>query len=45
MPIPGCFIETLLPPQEYADWQIEQACAVAHMLKRGKFVLTVQPAR
>lgn len=45
MQLPGVWIETLDKPQLYADWQIEQACAVAHMLKRGKFVLTVKPAR
>ena len=45
MPIPGVFIETLLPPQEYSDRQISLVCAIADALHRGKLVLCIPPER
>lgn len=45
MLIPGAAIETLQNPLYYADWQIEQACAIAHALHRGKLIVCIKPAR
>jgi hypothetical protein len=44
MPIPGTYIVTAVSPVHYAREQLEQACAVAHGLSRGRFVLMVPPA-
>jgi hypothetical protein len=43
--IPGVAIETLQNPARYAEWQIEQACAIAHALQRGKLIICIPPAR
>jgi hypothetical protein len=43
MPIPGVHIETLHNPVRYTQAQIEMVCTLAHMLKRGKFVLAEPP--
>lgn len=40
----GIHIETLENPSRYAPEQIERACQVAALLKRGKLVL-VEPPR
>jgi hypothetical protein len=45
MQIPGVHIETLHNPTRYTYAQIEQACAVAQLLNRGKLVLTDLPRR
>jgi hypothetical protein len=44
MPITGVHIETLHNPTRYSYAQIEQACSLAALLNRGKFVL-VEPPR
>ena len=44
MPFPGVRIETLHNPVRYTYAQIETACAVAKLLRRGKLVL-VEPPR
>ena len=44
MPLPGVHIETLHNPTHYTYAQIETACAVAELLRRGKLVL-VEPPR
>lgn len=36
-------VETIGPPHRYQWAQIQQACAIAQMLKRGKFVLVEAP--
>jgi hypothetical protein len=45
MQIPGAHLMTALDPALYSAAQIDQACAVAHLLRRGCFVLCVRPAR
>ena len=45
MPMPGVHIETLHDPTRYTHVQIEQACALAAMLNRGKLVLVEPPRR
>ena len=45
MQIPGVHIETLHNPTRYTFEQIERACALAAMLKRGKLVLVEPPRR
>jgi hypothetical protein len=45
MPIPEILIETAGNPLRYTYAQIEQACAIAQALGRGKFVLTEPPGR
>ena len=45
MQIPGVHIETLHNPVRYTYAQIEQACAIAQMLNRGKLVLVEPPRR
>ena len=45
MATPGVHIETLHEPTRYSNVQIETACAVAAMLKRGKLVLVEPPRR
>lgn len=45
LPIPGAHVETLHDPKRYTSAQIDLACAVAHLLKRGKFVLCEPPRR
>jgi len=45
MPMPGVHIETLHDPATYTSVQIERACQVAAMLKRGKLVLVEPPRR
>jgi hypothetical protein len=43
MPFPGVCIETLHNPVRYTYAQIETACAVAQLLRRGKLVLVESP--
>jgi hypothetical protein len=43
--IPGVHIETLHNPVRYTYQQIENACAIAQMLNRGKLVICIPPAR
>jgi hypothetical protein len=43
MPFPGVHIETLHNPARYTDAQIETACAVAELLRRGKLLLVEPP--
>ena len=45
MPIPGVHLETLQSPVRYTTAQLERACALAHLLKRGRFVLCEPPRR
>jgi hypothetical protein len=45
MAIPGVHIETLHNPVRYSPAQIDRACYIAHMLRRGKFVLCEPPQR
>jgi hypothetical protein len=45
MPMPGAHIETIHNPTRYTYAQIEQACAVAQLLARGKLVLVESPKR
>jgi hypothetical protein len=45
MQIPGVHIETLHNPVRYTSTQIEQACALAQMLNRGKLILIEPPRR
>ena len=45
MPMSGVHIETLDDPARYSSVQIDKACAVAAMLKRGKLVLVEPPRR
>ena len=45
MPLPGVHIETLQNPVRYTYAQIEQACAIAQLLGRGKLVLVEPPKR
>jgi hypothetical protein len=45
MAIPGAHIETLHNPVTYTSAQLDKACIVAHMLRRGKFVLCEPPQR
>jgi hypothetical protein len=44
MPLPGVHIETLHNPARYTYAQIETACAIAQLLRRGKLLL-VEPPR
>jgi hypothetical protein len=39
------YIETLLSPVRYTTAQIDRACAIAHQLQRGRFVLCEPPRR
>jgi hypothetical protein len=43
MPIPGVHIETLHNPARYTYAQIDRACALAHMLNRGRLLLLEPP--
>jgi hypothetical protein len=43
MQIVGVYIETLHNPGTYSEEQIEQACRIAALLARGKFVLVEPP--
>jgi hypothetical protein len=43
MQIVGVYIETLHNPVTYSEEQIEQACKIAALLGRGKFVLVEPP--
>jgi hypothetical protein len=43
MPFPGVHIETLHNPARYTYAQIETACAVAGLLRRGKLLLVEPP--
>jgi len=45
MPLPGVHIETLYNPIRYTYAQIETACAVAQLLRRGKLLLVELPRR
>jgi hypothetical protein len=45
MPFPGAHIETLSNPAHYTYAQIETACAIAQLLRRGKLVLAEPPRR
>ena len=45
MPLPGVHIETLHNPARYTYAQIETACAIAHLLHRGKLLLVEPPRR
>jgi len=43
MQIPGVHIETLHNPTRYSYSQLERACTLAALLRRGKFVLVEPP--
>jgi hypothetical protein len=43
MPFRGVHIETLHNPARYTYAQIETACAIAQLLRRGKFILVEVP--
>jgi hypothetical protein len=45
MQIPGAHIVTLQNPVGYTSEQIDRACAIAHHLQRGQFVLCEPPRR
>ena len=45
MHIPGAHIVTLYNPIGYTPAQIDKACAIAHLLRRGQFVLCEVPRR
>jgi hypothetical protein len=45
MQIPGAHVETLHNPVRYTYAQIEKACAIAHLLNRGKLVVCEEPQR
>ena len=45
MQIPGAHIVTLHNPVRYTSTQIDKACAIAHHLRRGQFVLCEPPRR
>jgi hypothetical protein len=45
MQIPGAHIVTLQNPVGYTSDQIDRACAIAHHLQRGRFVLCEPPHR
>jgi hypothetical protein len=45
MPMPGVHIETIYEPTRYTHVQIEKACRIAALLKRGKLVLVEPPRR
>jgi hypothetical protein len=45
MQIPGAHIVTLQNPAGYTSIQIDTACAIAHQLQRGQFVLCEPPRR
>jgi hypothetical protein len=45
MPTPGVHVETLRNPAEYTPAQIDWAVAIAHFLRRGKFVYCLPPER
>ena len=45
MHIPGAHIVTLYNPVGYTPAQIDRACAIAHLLQRGQFVLCEVPRR
>lgn len=45
MQIPSVHVETLHNPVRYTHAQIEQACAIAQLLNRGKLVLVEPPLR
>jgi hypothetical protein len=38
-------IETLCDPRTYSPQQLERACRLATLLRRGRFVLIERPAR
>jgi hypothetical protein len=43
--IPGVHVETIHNPIRYTTAQIDKAVGIAHLLHRGKFVLTEDPKR
>jgi hypothetical protein len=43
--MPGVYLETVHSPVRYTTAQIDRACAIAHHLKRGRFVLCEPPKR
>jgi hypothetical protein len=43
MGLPTVHIETLQDPRSYSAEQIEQACRLAALIGRGRFVLTEPP--
>ena len=45
MDIPRVHIETIHNPLRYTFAQIEQACAIAELLDRGKLILVEPPRR
>ncbi len=45
MHIPGAHLVTLYNPVGYTPAQIDKACAIAHLLGRGQFVLCESPRR
>ncbi len=45
MHIPGAHLVTLYNPVGYTPAQIDKACAIAHLLQRGQFVLCEVPRR
>lgn len=40
---PIVHLETLRPPHRYSWEQITQACEIARMINRGRFVLCTEP--
>jgi hypothetical protein len=42
---PPVHIETIHEPNRYTHGQIERACAIAQLLRRGKFVLVEAPGQ
>ena len=45
MSLPNIHVETVDNPLRYSFAQIELACRIAEVLKRGRFVLAERPAR
>ena len=45
MQTPSVHIETVHDPIRYTPTQIEQACAIAQLLNRGKLILVEPPRR
>ena len=45
MQMPGVHIETVHNPARYTHAQIDRACAIAHLISRGKLVLCEAPRR
>lgn len=43
--MPGVHIETIRPPQQYTDLQLDRACEIARALNRGRLILCEPPQR